>query len=139
MDHVAVITVNNKASEIKTVHERFANFAKRHHIPEDVLQKINIVFDELLSNIVSYAYLDDQGHQIEIEVKLEDNTLTITISDDGVPFNPFSAEAPDTSLPLEERPIGGLGVHFVRNIMDEYRYYRRGDRNVVVLSKRINM
>jgi sigma-B regulation protein RsbU (phosphoserine phosphatase) len=95
------------------------------------------VFDELLSNIISYAYQDDLEHDIEIKWELSGDRLTMMITDDGIPFNPFGSEAPDTSLSLEERDVGGLGVHLVKSVMDKVSYQRRIDKNVVTLTKRI--
>ena len=63
--------------------------------------------------------------------------LTMTIADDGVPFDPLGAEAPDVDAPLEEREIGGLGIHLVRNLVDDASYHRRIDRNVMTLVKDI--
>ena len=59
----------------------------------------------------------------------------MTVADDGIPFNPLSIAPPDTGLSVEDRRIGGLGIHLVRNIMDEVTYNRRTDRNVVILVK----
>ena len=94
-----------------------------------------MVFDELLSNIISYAYADDEEHQIDIRIDLTDERLTITISDDGIPFNPYASAVPDTALSIAERDIGGVGIHLVRSVMDEVSYKRRIDRNVVTLVK----
>jgi anti-sigma regulatory factor (Ser/Thr protein kinase) len=83
---------------------------------------VHLVFNELLNNTISYAYLDEQEHEITIRVELGGDRLTITVSDDGIPFNPFQAAAPDTSLSIEERDIGRLGIHLVRNVMDDVSY-----------------
>ncbi len=96
-----------------------------------------MVFDELLHNIMCYAYNDEEAHAIEVGIKLSGDRLQIQISDDGAPFNPFSLEDPDTSLSLEDRDVGGLGIHLVRNVMDEIAYQRNIDRNIVTLVKRI--
>ncbi len=61
----------------------------------------------------------------------------MSITDDGIPFNPFGVETPDTKLSLEEREIGGLGIHLVRKVMDKVSYQRRIDKNVVTLVKDI--
>ena len=61
--------------------------------------------------------------------------LRITVTDDGIPFNPLEVAKPDTSLPLEDREIGGLGIHFVLSMVDELTYERTDHRNIVTLSK----
>jgi anti-sigma regulatory factor (Ser/Thr protein kinase) len=99
--------------------------------------RVNLVFDEILSNIISYAYQDDAGHEIKIGIDLTAEKLLVSIEDDGIPFNPFAREEPDTSLPIEDREIGGLGIHLVKNVMDEVTYHRRQDANLLVLSKNL--
>ena len=98
---------------------------------------MNTVLDELLSNIISYAFDDDADHEIDIRVELAGPRLSITIADDGTPFDPFALPDPDTTLPLDERSVGGLGIHLVRKVMDEASYERVGPNNVVTLVKRL--
>ena len=100
-----------------------------------VRRTANLVFDELVNNIISYAFADDGAHDIEVTAELTPNRLIITLSDDGIPFNIFQQEPPDTALSIEEREIGGLGVHLVRRMMDEVSYRRTTGRNVVTLIK----
>ncbi len=101
------------------------------------MRQIDLIFDELLNNVISYAFLDQEEHAIELRVGLSGERLVVTIEDEGVPFNPFDMKKPDTSLPLEKRSIGGLGIHLVRNMMDEVSYSRRTDKNVVILVKHL--
>ena len=89
------------------------------------------MFDELLNNIISYGFDDDGEHAIDIRIVIEETRVRVTIADDGIPFDPFSLAEPDTGLSVEERDVGGLGIHLVRNLMDEVSYERVGDRNVV--------
>jgi anti-sigma regulatory factor (Ser/Thr protein kinase) len=96
------------------------------------------VFDELLGNIINYAYTDEQEHTIEVRVEFFGDRLTVTIEDDGIPFNPLEKDTPDTELPLEERKIGGLGIHLVRNMMDKVSYQRRITKNRLTLVKNIS-
>ena len=132
------LRVRNRVTEIDRVNASFNEFADRRQIPSTIRQKVNMLFDELLNNIISYAFEDDADHEIEIRVDLVQRRLSITIADDGTPFDPFALPKPDTSLPLEERGIGGLGIHLVRKVMDEVGYERLGARNVVTLVKRLD-
>ena len=68
-------------------------------------------------------------------MELHADRLCVTLSDNGQPFNPLDLGAPDTTLPVEDRRIGGLGIHLARRMMDEVAYHRRADRNVVTLTK----
>ena len=96
-----------------------------------------MVLDEMLNNVVNYAYRDEQEHLIEVEFVLSGNRLVITMRDDGVPFNPFALDPPNIALSLDEREVGGLGIYLVRSAMDEYMYNRHIGRNVVTLVKLI--
>ena len=113
----------------------FGSFGDEKDIPLPIIHKICIVIDELLSNIISYAYQDKKEHIVDINIKLNGERLEIKITDDGFPFNPLAMLPPDTKLGLEERELGGLGIHLVKNIMDEYQYKRLKGENIIVLVK----
>lgn len=115
-------SITNDIGNIAVLTAKFEEFAGRHNVPAEVLQKINIVFDELLSNTISYAFQDSLVHEIEIKIRFYKEKLIITIMDDGTPYNPFDRMAPDTTLGLDEREIGGLGVHLVKLLVDDYHY-----------------
>jgi sigma-B regulation protein RsbU (phosphoserine phosphatase) len=127
------LTVPNRLSENARVKKHFDTFAEDYGIPERTRLKMTVVFDELLTNIISYAYRDSKEHDIGIKVELSADRLKVSMVDDGIPFNPLGVERPDTKLPLEEREIGGLGIHLVRNMMDKVSYRRRIDKNVITV------
>ena len=127
------LTIPNHLSENSRVKKHFDTFAEDYGIPEKVRLKMNVVFDELLTNIISYAYQDNKEHDIGIKVELSADRLKVSMVDGGIPFNPLGLETPDTGLPLEEREIGGLGIHLVRNMMDKVSYRRRIDKNVITV------
>jgi anti-sigma regulatory factor (Ser/Thr protein kinase) len=124
------IVIKNALPEITTVNEAFA---ETYDVPRTVALKFNIVFDELLSNVISYAYTDDGDHDIEVRMERTGDRLTVTITDDGVPFNPLSVEKPDTALSLADREVGKLGIHLVRKLVDDVSYHRRAGKNVMTL------
>ena len=133
------LTMLNDVMAIGDINSAFNQFAEQHGLPEKVQRRMNVCLDELLSNIVSYGYTESEQdqHEIEIHLRLLDEELVVTIIDDGKPFNPFANDPPDTALSVEERPIGGLGVHLVRNFMDKVSYERHGENNVVTLHKHL--
>ena len=132
------VTIKNRLTEIEKVIQRFNAFSDEQGLDVKIRREIKMVFDEMLNNIISYAFRQDKEHEIEIKIELTTNRLTMIISDDGVPFNPFGIKAPDIDLPLDQRKIGGLGLHLVRNVMDEVSYQRKIEKNVVTLTKFIN-
>lgn len=132
------IKISNDLAEIDRVNQEFGAFIEQWEIPAALGYKFSVAFDELLNNTISYAYQDDNEHQIDIRVDFTGGRLVVTIEEDGMPYNPFSREAPDTSLSLEEREIGGLGVHLVRKLMEEVSYHRKIDTNVITLVHRVD-
>jgi len=129
------LTIQNRLTENARVKAHFDTFAEHYRIPDPIRLKMHVVIDELLTNIISYAYLDDETHDISIKVELSADRLKVSMVDDGIPFNPLGMETPDTELALEDRKIGGLGIHLVRKMMDRVSYRRRIDKNVITALK----
>jgi sigma-B regulation protein RsbU (phosphoserine phosphatase) len=129
------LTIRNDLSEVDRINAAFDEFAEENGIPMEIGLKINIAFDELITNVVSYAYSDEDEHEIQVNLDLFGDRLTVEIVDDGKPFNPLTLDDPDTTLGIDEREIGGLGIHLVKNMMDDIVYTRRSDSNSVTLIK----
>ena len=129
--------MRNELTEVGTVLAAFSEFAEASGISKGVAQKVNVAFDELLNNIVSYGFPDGGEHEIDVEAERAGDRLKITVTDDGIPFNPFQRETPKLDGPLEDRQVGGLGIHIVRQLMDEVSYKRGVDRNIVTLIKHL--
>ena len=133
------LRVANRTEEITRVNQGFNVFAEQHGVPDGDRRRINLIFDELLNNVISYAFDDDEEHFIDIAVSLERNRLIVTVADDGRPFNPFGRIPPETDLPVDDRDMGGLGLHLVKNVMDDVTYERLGTKNVATLIKNIEL
>jgi anti-sigma regulatory factor (Ser/Thr protein kinase) len=131
------MTIGADRGEIARVNAAFAEFADAHALPASVRRSMHVALDELLSNAMVHGFAGREGGEVTVEAVLRPDRVCVTLTDDGRPFDPFGTAAPDTALPVEERGIGGLGIHLVRRIMDEVSYHRRADRNVVVLIKRL--
>jgi sigma-B regulation protein RsbU (phosphoserine phosphatase) len=131
------LRIKNDIAAISEVTDSFKAFSELHGVPTADVARVNLVFDEILSNIIFYGYQDDAEHEIIITLELTGPRLVVTIEDDGIPFNPFAQDSPDTTAPLEEREVGGLGIHLVQQVMDTATYQRRNDANVVVFSKQL--
>jgi sigma-B regulation protein RsbU (phosphoserine phosphatase) len=130
------LEIRNELTEICRVIEAFEKYAEKVGIPLPVTMKVNLVFDELLNNIISYAFPESGEHKISIHVEKSPDRLLIIVTDHGVPFNPFTQAEVNTSLSVDDREIGGLGIHLVKNVMDKFSYERHLDSNVVTLIKR---
>jgi anti-sigma regulatory factor (Ser/Thr protein kinase) len=99
--------------------------------------EINLALDELFTNIISYGFEDDDEHEIKVTLTPENEIICLCIEDDGQPFNPIEAKKPDLECTVEDCKIGGLGIHLIRNLMDDICYERCGDKNVLTLKKSI--
>lgn len=132
------ITIVNQGGQLARVADRLDRLGAEHHLAREVLADMQVALDEVLTNITNYAYTDKAEHEIHIRLQVLDNVLEAVIEDDGAPFDPLAIPAPDVSAPLRERRVGGVGIHFVRSLMDEVAYDRAGGRNRLVLRKRLN-
>lgn len=98
--------------------------------------RVCLAVDELLTNVIQYGAVPPRWGLIRVQVTLRDHLIEVHIEHDGVPFNPFvEAPAPDINLPLEQRPIGGLGVYLVKSLMTSTEYERVGARNHITLTR----
>jgi anti-sigma regulatory factor (Ser/Thr protein kinase) len=94
---------------------------------------IDLVLEEMVLNVINHAFDVPGPRKIKVDVTATDDMVTIKIEDDGKEFDPVKATEPDTSLPLEDRPIGGLGIHLVRKMTAGMTYERVGGKNVLVV------
>jgi sigma-B regulation protein RsbU (phosphoserine phosphatase) len=131
------MTIPAELGAIAVVLERYDEFAAANELPEGVNRRVKLALDDLLNNVATYAYVESGDNHIDVSMELWSTRVVITISDGGVPFDPFSMSAPDVQASLDERNIGGLGIHLVRTVMDEVDYIRRAGRNVVTVTKRL--
>jgi PAS domain S-box-containing protein len=132
------LQVRNDLTEITAALRQVEGLVARCGGDRETQSRFASAFDELLSNIVKYGYPDGGAHLIDCEIRREGNAIRAVISDDGTPFDPTDAPEPDTALPLEERALGGLGIHLVRQMFDGVRYQRQSGRNVLTLSRAIH-
>ena len=95
-----------------------------------------MALDEALTNVALYAYPEDQPGTVGIHICRNDNAITAEVVDHGKPFDPTAHPAPDVTLPIEQRPIGGLGIHLIRNLVTSMRYSREQGANRLVLTIR---
>ena len=132
------ITLPNDVESVPRLASFIEEVAERQGADMSVIMSINLALEEAVVNVMNYAYPEGTRGEIDITASFSDNTLIFTISDAGAPFDPTKVSDPDTSLSAEDRPIGGLGIHLVRQIMDEVAYRYENNRNMLTLKKKIN-
>lgn len=127
--------LKNDPSELNTLFKKLENFCLQLGLSTRCQCEVDLVLEELFTNIVSHGYTDDDEHWIEITISHENGMLVMRIVDDGIPFNPVEFEATGLDTPLDERGVGGLGVHLARHFTEDVVYERRGNKNILTLKK----
>ena len=132
----ASITLRGEAAELVRL-EAFAEaFARNCALADDERSRLLVILEELFTNVVEHAY-EGAAASVAVTLGWKHGRLTIDFVDDGPPFDPLAHSAPDLDAPLEQRPMGGLGIAIVRAFVDRARYCRKGDRNHLHLVRRI--
>lgn len=131
------IRITASVSEIERLNRLVRQFGELHELPSRILYAVNLALDEAVTNVVLHGYEGKDGGKVAIRIDIADGRLTATVEDAGLEFDPLSLPTPNLQAPLEERAIGGLGIHLMRSLMDEVAYSRRDSLNVLTLRKRI--
>ena len=127
----------NQVTELEKIVLKIEELSEIWNIPAKAVMEINLVLEELFTNVVFYAYEDQDPHFITVEIKLTNaHLLQLRIEDDGKPFNLLDKQMGDVlEQTIDERQVGGLGIHFVKEMMQGVTYERAGKNNVVILTK----
>ncbi len=133
----AVIRLDNRLDELERLHAFFEEIGARANWPERLKFDMTLSCEELLTNTINYGFPQGGRHVITLSVQSSPAGVEIRLEDEGVPFNPLEFGEPDTSLGLEERTVGGLGIFFVKRMMNEFIYERTDTGNLVILRKTI--
>lgn len=132
------LIIKNNIKELDNLNVFLEKMQADWKLPQKFIMNINLVLEEMISNIIFYGYDDKEQHQIEICFQREENGLHIRIMDEAGEFNPMEAPDPaDLEKPAEERVVGGLGIHLMKNIMDRIEYKRENEKNILNLYKKI--
>ncbi len=140
------LKLNNNSNEIERFYQWISSYFSRTSLPNPVTYAIEMALEELILNSMSHGKRnsqesDDNPGEIEIYIQFDpeeaSREVTITVSDDCEPFNPLAAEQADTETALEQRQIGGLGIHLTRKQMDTIEYRRESNKNIMIMKKKI--
>lgn len=113
------------------------SFYEKLNIEKSLARRLQLAVEETVVNVIDYAYPLGINGNITVKMMWDGNTLKIVVVDTGVMFDPTLVETPDTSLMVEERRVGGLGIHLVRKLMDSVNYEREDGKNILTLVKTI--
>jgi anti-sigma regulatory factor (Ser/Thr protein kinase) len=127
------LNLKNNISEIEKLIEMVNEFGQGHMLSGNVIHDATLALEEVVSNIILYAYADEDEHEIEVGMGINQDQLIFKVKDDGKAFNPLKNPDPDVCKPFEEREIGGLGIYIVKNLMDELEYLRDNEKNILTM------
>ncbi|MDZ7364120.1 MAG: ATP-binding protein [candidate division KSB1 bacterium] len=135
--NLAALVIKNDLAELARVSAIVEDLGQKHGVSPEALYAVNLALEEILVNVISYGYADQDEHQIIVRFHLEAGDFVVEIEDDARPFNPLEAPTPDVEAPLAEKPIGGLGIHLTRTMMDGMAYRRERGKNILAMRKKI--
>jgi anti-sigma regulatory factor (Ser/Thr protein kinase) len=125
--------IPNRLEEVEGALLSFDSFLASGPVAEKTRFNAMLSLEEAVTNVIKYAFADDREHGIDVEARLDPSEIVIEVSDDGREFDPVSAPPPNFDLPFEERPVGGLGIHLLRELTSRMTYERAGGRNHLTL------
>lgn len=131
------LTLQNEVDQLSQLAPFVWAFAEEAQLDEQPAMQLDLALDEAVTNVVLYAYPKGTEGEVTVAAKREGDTLEVVLTDSGTPFDPTAQEDPDLTLSADERPIGGLGIFLVRQMMDTVRYERKDGKNILTLRKNL--
>ena len=125
------LTLTNDLAELPRLVAWVDAFCQSMNAGVKGLSSLHLALEEIITNVITHGYRDGASHALEVKLEaVSTDRIRATVTDDAPAYNPLARAELDTSFALEDRPIGGLGVHLVKKLMDVCLYERRDDRNV---------
>lgn len=132
------IDLEHSLSEIPRLATAVEAFLAESAVPDQTIAEVNLVLEELITNVITHGNVKSRDVHIRVEMEVDDTSISFSILDNGRAFNQLRIGEPDLEAGIEERPIGGLGVHLARRFTNSQRYERRDRLNVLHLVKRLD-
>jgi len=133
-DHLEIV-LRNRPAEREGLVRALEDFGVAHGLPARVIQSADLALEEHLTNVFLHAFSGDVDREVRVRLRCGENGLEVEIADDGPAFDPSRQGLVDVSAPLEDRKVGGLGIHLMRQSMDAIEYRREDGKNILRLSK----
>ena len=131
------LLLQNDVRQIPQLADFVETIAQESNLDQALAMTLNLALEEAVTNVIMYAYPKGSQGLVDLEAIVRKDSLVFILSDSGKPFDPTAAPKADISLDVEERPIGGLGIYMVMNIMDSVAYRRENDRTILTMTKKI--
>lgn len=127
------LTLHNDINEVPLLGEWVELMGEKYELPMPAVFQLNLALEEAVVNVMNYAYPGEEGMFVWLSIENDGEGIKLVLEDEGVEFDPTVSDDPDLTLSAEERPIGGLGIFLVKNIMKDVKYERCGNRNVLTM------
>ena len=124
------LSVRARLDNLSKISDFICDSMKSFGLDEHEMFRLQMAVDEACTNIISYGNLD-KSSKIDVICRNEGEKIFVVVIDEGIPFNPLEVSPPDLKAPLKDRQAGGLGVHFIKTLMDKVKYERKGEKNVL--------
>ena len=131
MANSLAISFANDLRELTHVLQLVNVFLEPRELQSKLVYAVNLILEEILMNIIRHGYDDEDSHEIEVQIELEEDEVALTVIDDGKEFNPLTIPGPDRSKSAMDRLEEGLGLQFVRHMRNAMEYRREGDKNIL--------
>lgn len=131
------ILLANDIAEISKLNQFIEEIGDEFSLAPDLVFNLTLVMEEAVVNVINYAYPKEEHEKIYVSARLNGGSIIMVIADNGKEFDPTLAPEADITLSAEERPIGGLGIFLIRNIMNEVKYERIEGKNILTLEKKL--
>ena len=131
------IILANDIAQISKLAQFVDEVGEEFSLAPDVVFNLNLVLEEAVVNVINYAYPKEEHQSIYLSATLHEDSIVFVLTDTGKEFDPTSAPEADITLSAEDRPIGGLGIFLIRQIMNEVKYERIDGKNILILEKKL--
>ena len=125
------VTIHNQSGDLTHLRRVVEVYLEQFSFPSKIEYAVNLVLEEVVVNIIHYAYDDEGSHEIAVSLQVGDGELLIEVEDDGREFNPLLVETPGRAVPEAERADSGLGLRFIRHVRNAMEYKREQGRNLL--------
>lgn len=126
-------TFPNRLTELAKVAATIETILEEKAIPLKTAYTVNLAVEEVATNIINYGFDDNAEHFITLHLTMGIDAIEIRMEDDGREFDPLALNPPDIEIPVEQRPVGGLGIHLVRQTVDNITYRREAGKNILTI------
>jgi serine/threonine-protein kinase RsbW len=130
------LSMTNDFAALCRAMEAVDAFLSGGRVDDEAAYTVRLAVEEVVTNVIKYAYADPGPREIGLDVWLAPERVTVRVTDDGREFDPCAAPAPDLDVPLEEKTVGGVGIHLVKAMAESLEYVRAAGRNVLTVMVR---